>query len=227
MVTQCTSALLLAPALLMLVAARYVDAQSLSGDPGLDARVQRILDRNQGRWHGDNVPPSDGRLLYDLIIKKRYMRVLEIGTSNGYSTTWMAWALSKTGGKLVTVEIDENRHQQAVATFREGGLQPFIDARLGDAHEVVPTLAGPFDLVFCDADKDRYTEYFRAVSEKIVVGGCFAAHNVRESRRPLGSSWEMQGAQAFLRFVLAQPGFVTTFDESGNGMALCFKKPPL
>ena len=60
-----------------------------------------------------NVPAADGKLLYDIIIKNNYTKALEIGTSTGHASIWIAWALSKTRGKLITVEIDESRHKKA------------------------------------------------------------------------------------------------------------------
>lgn len=119
-----------------------------------DAKVRAFLDGHAGQWRDMNVSEADGKILYDLIIKNKYTRALEIGTSTGHSGIWIAWALSKTGGKLITVDIDEGRYREALANFREAGLDAFIDARLADAHELVPALAGPFDFVFCDADKD-------------------------------------------------------------------------
>lgn len=150
----------------------------------LDARVRKFMDQRRGTWHELNIPEVDGQALHDIILKHGYKDALEIGTSTGYSGIWIAWALSKTGGKLITVEIDKRRYDEAVANFREAGLEKFVDARLGDAHEIVPALAGPFDFVFCDADKDWYNNYLSATVEKIRVGGCFAAHNVFER-----SSW--------------------------------------
>ena len=70
------------------------------------------------------------------------------------------------------------RHQTALANFKEAGLTPYIDARLGDAHQIVPALPGPFDFVFSDADKDSYKNYLVAVWPKLVPGRCFTAHNV-------------------------------------------------
>ena len=69
-----------------------------------------------------NIPASDGQLLYDLIIKGNYKSALEIGTSTGHSGIWIAWALSKTGGKLITIEIDEERYKTALENFRKVGL---------------------------------------------------------------------------------------------------------
>ncbi len=147
--TRWVLAMLLASAVL---SARARQAAGQSTQDSLDARVRRVL--NDRSWHEMNVPTSDGQLLHDLILERRFTRVLEVGTSTGRSAIWMAWALSRTGGKLVTIEIDEGRHDQAVRNFRDAGLARFIDARLGDAHDLVPALPGPFDFAFLDADKD-------------------------------------------------------------------------
>jgi caffeoyl-CoA O-methyltransferase len=137
-----------------------------------------FCERHRGTWRDLNVPESDGQVLHDLIVRHKFTRALEIGTSTGHSGVWIAWALAKTGGKLTTLEIDSERHRTALANFKEAGLASYIDARLGDAHEIVPTLAGPFDFVFSDADKEWYKNYFVALSPKVVPGGCFTAHNV-------------------------------------------------
>jgi len=186
----------------------------------LDAKVQAFLDRHAGQWRDMNVPESDGRILYDLILKNKYARALEIGTSTGHSGIWIAWALSKTGGRLITIDIDEGRHREAVANFREAGLDAFIDARLADAHELVPALPGPFDFVFCDADKDWYKNYFVAVLPKLTVGGCFTAHNV--SARMRRGGW---GSGAFVEHVLSLPFMETTFaEESWAGLSISYKR---
>ena len=159
------------------------------GDPdALDTRVRQFMQNHWGTWHDLNVPEADGQALHDIILEHKYKDALEIGTSTGYSTIWIAWALSKTGGKVITVEIDKQRHEEALTHFREAGLDKFIDARLGDAHTIVPALEGPFDFVFCDADKDWYNNYLSATIDKLKVGGCFAAHNVSD-----GSQWGFGG----------------------------------
>jgi len=189
------------------------------GGPALDRRVQAFLDANAGRWRDMNVPESDGRVLHDLIVEKGYTRALEIGTSTGHSGIWIAWALSKTGGRLITVDIDEGRYREAVANFREAGLDGFIDARLADAHELVPALAGPFDFVFCDADKDWYKNYFTAVLPKLTVGGAFVAHNV--SARMRRGGWD---SGDFVEHVLALPFMETTFVERGGGISISVRR---
>ncbi len=67
--------------------------------------------------------------------------------------------------------------------FKNAGLSDYIDARLGDAHSLVKELKGPFDFVFSDADKDWYKNYFIDIDPKLIVGGCFAAHNIAPTGR--------------------------------------------
>ena len=74
----------------------------------IDEQVQQFFDSHRWSWRDANVPEVDGRALHDIILENGYKSALEIGTSTGHSTVWIAWALSKTGGKLITVEIDIN-----------------------------------------------------------------------------------------------------------------------
>lgn len=185
----------------------------------LDARVQKFLQSRRGAWHDMNVPASDGQALYDIIVQHGYQRALEIGTSTGHSGIWIAWALSKTGGKLITIEIDESRHREAVANFEAAGLSDYVDARLADAHALVKELPGPFDFVFCDADKGWYTNYFKDVFPKLTVGGCYTAHNV------YGGGYRSRGGTgAYYEYVTGLPSMETTLNTRGNGLSISYKK---
>ena len=196
-------------------------SQPLGADQRIDEKVRSFLDGQRGKWHDMNIQEADGRVLYDLIIKHRYTKALEIGTSTGRSGIWIAWALSKTGGKLITIEIDEGRHKRAVENFEKAGLNEYVEARLTDAHELVRMLPGPFDFVFVDADKEGYTDYLKSVLPKLVAGGCFAAHNVRNVSY-------MYGIKEFLKYVRSMPSMETTIDEStGSGISISFKKANL
>jgi caffeoyl-CoA O-methyltransferase len=194
-------------------------SQDSVGNQSIDDKVKAFLDSHRGRWWDMNVPESDGRLLYNIIVEKGYKNALEIGTSTGHSAIWIAWALSKTGGRLITIEIDEGRYQQALANFREAGLSEYIDARLADAHELVRELGGPFDFVFCDADKGWYKQYFIDVYPKLVIGGCFAAHNVSDR----GWSRRRGGTGEFYDYIKGLPDLETTVDNSGAGMSISYK----
>jgi predicted O-methyltransferase YrrM len=193
-------------------------AQEIETD--LDRRVQAFLDENRGDWRDMNVPPADGQLLYDIIVENNYTDALEIGTSTGHSGIWIAWALSKTGGKLITIEINERRYREALANFEAAGLSDYIDARLADAHKLVKELEGPFDFVFSDADKNWYKNYFVDVAPKLEVGGCFTAHNIPRNTGRYGQS----GILEFLNYVKSLDNFETTVDYSGRGMSVSYKR---
>jgi predicted O-methyltransferase YrrM len=181
----------------------------------LDAGVQVFLNENREKWHDWNVPYEDGKVLHDLIMKGGYRRALEIGTSTGHSTLWMAWALSKTGGKLTTIEIDESRYVTALRNLKRAGLERWVDARLADAHQLVKELRGPFDFVFSDADKEWYTQYFKDVDPKLAVGGCFTAHNVTDP---------FTGIEDYLNYVESLPNYRTTLNRtSRSGISISCK----
>ncbi len=185
----------------------------------LDARVKKFLDNHYWGRGNMNVPTVDGQTLHDIIVKNGYTRALEIGTSTGHSGTWIAWALSKTGGKLITIDIDERRYNEALENFEEAGLSEFIDARLGDAHEIVPALEGPFDFVFSDADKYWYKNYLIAVLPKLEVGGCYTTHNVSMRRYGRGG-----GSGDYMDYLLSLPNLETTVDNRGGGLSISYKK---
>lgn len=203
----------------ILALAPLAAASAPADDDALDRRVRAFLDRQRGGWRDWNVPEEDGRILHDLVRERRFTRALEIGTSTGHSSVWIAWALARTGGRLVTLEIDPGRHATALRHFAEAGLADRIDARLGDAHQLVKELPGPFDFVFSDADKDWYLQYFKDLEPKLAVGGCFTAHNVLRS----GGG----GAAEFLEHVKALPNYTTRVERGGGeGVSISCKTRP-
>lgn len=181
-----------------------------------DQQVKRFLEKQQSEWRDLNVPMEDGQVLYDLIISNNYQSALEIGTSTGHSTIWIAWALSKTGGKLTTIERDEGRQRQAIENIKAAGLTEVVTFVLGDAHKLVKTLERPFDFVFSDADKDWYTQYFKDIDPLLKTGGTFTAHNVLQP---------ISGIREYMDFVRAHPEYVTRVDSSSNaGIAISRKQ---
>ena len=208
--------------LLATVSGLPLKAQNLKEDPVLDKKVKEFLDDRSGKWRDLNVPAVDGQILYDIVVKNNYKSALEIGTSTGHSAIWIAWALSKTGGKLITIDIDEERQKTALANFKEAGLSAYIDARLADAHSLVKELKGPFDFVFSDADKDWYKQYFVDVDPKLKVGGCFTAHNITD-RGKNSSGWK-SGQDIFLEHIRSLKNYETTVNSSGGGISVSYKK---
>jgi len=193
-----------------------VFAQKTGTSKDLDATVEKFLNESRRNWNDWNVPYQDGQALFNLIVKNHYTRALEIGTSTGHSSIWIAWALSRTGGRLITIEIDEDRYKTALKNFKKAGVDGLIDARLADAHQLVKELKGPFDFVFSDADKEWYTQYFKEVDPKLVVGGCFTAHNVTDG---------FGDVKRFLSYVRSLPNYETTIDHSSSsGISISYKK---
>ena len=201
--------------LLSLICFNCVWGQFPEVENQLDKKIKAYLKDNAENWGDMNIPLSDGKVLYDIIIKNNYKNAVEIGTSTGHSAIWIAWALSKTGGKLITIEIDKNRYMQAKANFKKAGVDKYIDARLADAHELVPELTGKYDFVFSDADKYWYKNYFIAMDPKLVVGACFTAHN---------TSMRASGINEFLEHVEGLKNYKTTYDKtSRSGISISYK----
>ena len=103
--------------------------------------------------------------------------ILEIGTFTGYSGICLARGLPP-DGKLITLDINDELEGMVRGFFEESGMSAQIDYRLGNAREIIPTLEGPFDLVFIDADKLYYSEYFDLIIDKVASGGIILADNV-------------------------------------------------
>lgn len=125
-----------------------------------------------------------GRVLSMLSHMVRPKRILEIGTYTGYSALCMAEGLAP-GGKLITLDKNEELEELVRRYIAESGLEQTIDFKLGDAMELIPETEGSFDLVFIDADKTNYHNYFQLVLEKVRPGGFIIADNVLWSGKVL------------------------------------------
>jgi caffeoyl-CoA O-methyltransferase len=196
--------------------------QELKENATLDTKVKKFLSDRAGQWHDLNIPEADGQKLYELIIAGKYKNALEIGTSTGHSGIYIAWALSKTGGKLTTIEIDETRHKTAIENFKQAGLSEFVDARLADAHVLVIELKGPFDFVFSDADKDWYKKYFLDIDPKFKVGGCYTTHNI--SARSMGGRGGNMGSGDYYEYIRSLKNYETTLFTGGGGLLISYKR---
>jgi caffeoyl-CoA O-methyltransferase len=184
-----------------------------SANPKIDAQVRAFLADTAGSWSDWNVSQEDGKILYGLVLKGNCKNIIEIGTSTGHSTIWLAWAAAKTGGKVITIEVDKERYNTALGNFKKAGVANYIDARLGNAHDLVPLLKGPIDFVFCDADKDWYLKYFQILESKMSLNGCFTAHNIL---------WAGQAnINQFLEYLKKSANFRTHIEKgSGEGISV-------
>lgn len=118
-----------------------------------------------------------GKMLEFFVKMAQPKTILEIGTYTGYSGICLARGL-KPDGKLITLDINDELETMVRGFFEESGLANQIDYRLGNAREIIPTLVGPFDFVFIDADKFYYSEYFDLIIDKVPSGGLILADNV-------------------------------------------------
>lgn len=150
-------------------------APALAQDPAEARILQAVL--ATPRWAG--VPMVDGRLLRVLAESTQARNAIEVGTSTGFATLWLADALRKTGGRVITFEIDPGRAATARRQFRAAGVDSFVTLIEGDAHKNITQVRGPLDLVFLDADKDGYLDYFQHLLPLVRPGGLIVAHNMR------------------------------------------------
>ncbi len=160
-----------------------------------------------------NVPTTDARLLRLLAEAIDAKNVVEIGTSNGISAIWFALALRKTGGRLITHEIDPEAVALARKNFATAGVGELITIVEGDAHKTVSRLKGPIDLAFIAADKRGYLDYLKKLLPLVRPGGLIVAHSVPGRVDP-----------EFVKAVTTNPNLETRFYVQGDGMSVTLKK---
>lgn len=163
-----------------------------------------------------SVDPVDGEYFYKVTLDLKAKNVLEVGTSTGYSGGWFALALRQTGGKLITLEIDEERHNAAISNFKAMNVADLVEARLCNALEELEKVNGPIDIVFIDAWKPDYLKYYELVIGKVRPGGVILAHNVKNNARAMSP---------FLEKIKTDPRVRTEFlEESLQGLSISWKK---
>lgn len=154
---------------------RYLENHSSAEDP--------ILAELSRHTHLKEVHPQmlSGRILGGFLTFLSQLmvpeRVLEVGTYTGYSAICLAKGL-KPGGKLITLDLNDELRQTALSFFEKAGLSESIELINGDALEIIPELHGPFDLVFIDANKESYPAYYELIVPKVKKGGLILADNV-------------------------------------------------
>jgi caffeoyl-CoA O-methyltransferase len=195
-----------------------------------------ILKATDNSVKESNIPPisvsaNQGKFLQVLAKSCNARKILEIGTLVGYSTIWMARALPK-GGKLISLEFEPHHAQVARKNIDKAGLSNVVDIRVGRALDLLPNLVaskeGPFDMIFIDADKPPYKEYFEWAMKLSRPGTLIVADNVIRDGQVMdpGSADEMvQGARRFNEFLSTVPGVTATIIQTvgskmHDGMAL-------
>lgn len=196
--------------------------------PAEDAILSEMRTYAEER-HIPIVDPEVGNLLELMTSLVKPKSVLEIGTAVGCSAIHMAKAMDD--GKITTIELTEERHEKALEYFKRGGVSEKIDAILGDARELVPTLTGPYDMIFMDAAKGQYGEFLHVADRILKPGGLLVADNVLLNGWVVDLSYPRHRQKTM---VLRMKAFLEGFKENeqytcsivplGDGVALIRKK---
>jgi predicted O-methyltransferase YrrM len=183
-----------------------------------EAKILSVLeDMHENQRRGMmNVSRENGRLLRLLTETAGAKHVVEIGTSNGYSGIWFCLALRSTGGKLTTHEIDASRASLARENFKRAGVDQIVTLVEGDAHKEITKLKGPIDIVFIDADKAGYIDYFNKLLPLVRPGGLILAHNTTNAGAQM---------QDYLKVITTKADLETIFlHKDDRGFSVTLKK---
>lgn len=203
--------------------------------PSMDAAVWAVIEEYEARaereeqlW--DSLSPQEaerridemllpvgratGAFLNLLAKEARARRILEVGSSFGYSTVWLAEAARAVGGKVISLELRQPKTDYATAQLSRAALERFVEFRVGDALESLAALPGPFDLVLIDLWKDLYVPVWGLLHPKLAPGALVVADNMLEpaSARP--------HAQAYRHAVHCARDMSSVLLPVGNGIEL-------
>jgi len=183
---------------------KELEAFGQSNDLAVQTRQQKML----------NITPETGVFLSILIQSMHASRVLEVGTSNGYSTLWIADAVKKIGGLVTTIEMQEHKIEKARSNFIRAGLQEQIKQLRGDAGQFLNTFEScAFELIFLDSDREQYFDWWPSLIRTLVPGGILVVDNA------ISHKAEMTKFQTLIQ----SSGFIHSLLPIGNGELLVLK----
>lgn len=165
------------------------------------------------------VGPDVGRFIHSLILAKKPKRILEVGTSYGYSTLFLADAARKVGAKVTTMEIAENKLQYAKKQIEKAGLLDVVEFRLGDAIANIEADTGLFDLALIDIWKTFYVTAFEALYPKLSAEGIVLSDNM------IMPPDARKSARALRKAISDKPDMHTTLLSIGSGIELSCRWP--
>src|SRR5579863_2527690 len=161
-----------------------------------------------------NLEPASAQLVSILVRASGVTRALEIGTSNAYSTIWLAWSLAPVGGRIVSVDRNPDKHVLARENLRRAGFLDVVELRTGDATEIVRELAWPFDLVFLDADRRKFPEIMEVLLPKIAKRALVIADNVHSHPEEIAG---------YLKLISSLSDFQHTTVPVGKGLSIAYR----
>jgi predicted O-methyltransferase YrrM len=190
------------------------DKASLAKNDQEKRALAVLLEMTKGQWYL-NVTTREGRVLRQLTEALGAKRVVEIGTSSGYSTIWLALGARASGGKVFTHEIDPEKVKIATANFKKAGLDDVITVIQGDAHQTIKQHTEPIDVLFLDAEKKGYVDYLQQLLPLVRPGGLILGHDMH---RPMPDP-------RYLEAVTTNPDLDTSFIMMESfGISMTLKK---
>jgi len=183
---------------------REIEEHGLENDARTTERPRKML----------NLEPASAQLLSILVRASGVTRALEIGTSNAYSTIWLAWSLAPAGGRIVSIDRNPDKHTLARENLRRADLLDRVELRTGDATEIVRQLTGPFDLVFLDADRRSFPEQFQILLPKLAPKALVVADNVLSHPEEIAE---------YLKLISSLTDFQHTIVPVGKGLSIAYR----
>jgi predicted O-methyltransferase YrrM len=158
--------------------------------------------------------PDSGRFLYVLALAKQAKSIVEVGTSHGYSTLWLAAAAKVNGGRVLTCDKRPERIAAARQNFADADLADVIEILEGDARDTLRGRSEPVDLLFIDAEKSLYETFFDVVYPRLVKGGLVVADNAVSHQDEL---------EDYISYVENHPNLESAMVPIGRGLEISVK----
>jgi len=193
---------------------------------GMDQNLRELLHEIETRGqendarttdHGRkmlNLEPASAQLLSILVRASGVTRALEFGTSNAYSTIWLAWSLAPAGGRIISIDRNPEKHVLARENLRRANLLDRVELHTGDAVEIFRQLAGPFDLVFLDSDRRKFPELMGIVLPKLAAKVLVIADNVLSHPEEIAE---------YLKLISSLADFQHTTVPVGKGLSIAYR----
>jgi predicted O-methyltransferase YrrM len=183
---------------------KEIEEHGVENDARVTERPRKML----------NLEPASAQLLSILVRASGVTRAIEIGTSNAYSTIWLAWSLAPVGGRIISIDRNPDKHVLAQENLRRADLLARVELRTGDAAEILRQLAGPFDLVFLDADRRSFPEQFQILLPKLAQKVLVVADNVLSHPEEIAD---------YLKLISSLSDFQHTIVPVGKGLNIAFR----
>lgn len=161
-----------------------------------------------------NLEPATAELVSILVRAAGVSRALEFGTSSGYSTIWLAWSMAAAGGRIVSIDRNPDKHVLARENLRRAGFLDRVELWTGDVLEIVRQLAGPFDLLFLDADRTKFPQVLHAVLPKLTPRALVIADNVLSHPEEIAE---------YLKSITSLADFQHATIPVGKGLSIAFR----